>query len=91
MDSQNEVTGKLYNYGVHVSYHLSLKLYRKAFIQKMKQGRDQNRTREIRLSGIAGRPAETWTMVRAKRARKAEKLKQPSLCLRLRAPHFYPD
>jgi hypothetical protein len=30
-------------------------------------------------------------MVKAKRARKAETLKQPSLCLRLRAPHFYPD
>jgi hypothetical protein len=30
-------------------------------------------------------------MVKAKRARKAETLKQPSLCLRLRAPYFYPD
>jgi hypothetical protein len=30
-------------------------------------------------------------MVEAKRARKAETLKQPSLCLRLRAPYFYPD
>ncbi len=35
MDSRNEDTGKRYNYGVHVSQHLSLKLYRKAFIQKM--------------------------------------------------------
>jgi len=35
MDSQHEVTGKLYDSGVHVSQHLSLKLYRKAFIQKM--------------------------------------------------------
>jgi len=35
MDSQNEVTGKLYDSGVYVSQHLSLKLYRKACIQKM--------------------------------------------------------
>jgi hypothetical protein len=30
-------------------------------------------------------------MEKAKRARKAETPKQPSLCLRLRAPYFYPD
>jgi len=30
-------------------------------------------------------------MAKAKRARNAETLKQPSLCLRLRAPYFYPD
>jgi hypothetical protein len=30
-------------------------------------------------------------MAMAKRARKAETPKQPSLCLRLRAPYFYPD
>jgi hypothetical protein len=30
-------------------------------------------------------------MEKAKRARKAETLKQPSLCLRLRAPYLYPD
>ncbi len=30
-------------------------------------------------------------MAKAKRARIAETPKQPSLCLRLRAPHFYPD
>jgi len=55
------------------------------------QSRDQNRTREIRPSGIAGRLVETWAMVKAKRARKVETLKQPSLCLKLRAPYFYPD
>ena len=32
-----------------------------------------------------------WTMAKAKRARKAETPKQPSLCLRLRAPYLYPD
>jgi hypothetical protein len=55
------------------------------------QSRDQNRTRGIRPSGIAGRLVETWAMVKAKRARKVETLKQPSLYLRLRAPYFYPD
>jgi hypothetical protein len=30
-------------------------------------------------------------MGKAKRARTAETPKQPSLCLRLRAPYFYPD
>ena len=55
------------------------------------QSRDQNRTRGIRPSGIAGRLVETWAMVKAKRARKVETLKQPSLCLKLRAPYFYPD
>jgi len=34
--------------------------------------------------------AKTWAMVEAKRARKAETPKQPSLCLRLRASYFYP-
>ncbi len=59
MDSWNEGTGKLYGDGVYVSRHLSLGLYRKASIQKTNGGRDQNRTREIRLSGIAGRLTET--------------------------------
>ena len=34
MDSQNEVTGKLYDSGVYVSWHLSLRFYRKACIRK---------------------------------------------------------
>ncbi len=34
-DSQDEVTGKLYDSGVYVSWHLSLRLYRKACIQKI--------------------------------------------------------
>jgi hypothetical protein len=42
------------------------------------------------MSNTRGGPEETWAMARAKRARKAETLKQPSLCLRLRAPYFYP-
>jgi len=46
---------------------------------------------EIRPCGIAGRLAETWTMEEAKRARKAETLKQPSRDLRSSAPYFYPD
>jgi len=43
MDSRNEDTGKLYDCGVYVSLHLSLKLYRKAFIQKM-SNRAETRT-----------------------------------------------
>ncbi len=35
MDSRNEVTGKLYDNGVYVSWHLNLRLYRKACIRKM--------------------------------------------------------
>jgi hypothetical protein len=50
-----------------------------------------NRIRENRLSGMIGGLVETWAMVEAKRAHKAETPKQPSLCLRLRAPHFYPN
>ena len=50
-----------------------------------------NRIRENRLSGMIGRPVETLAMEKAKRARKAETPKQPSLRLRLSAPHFYPD
>ncbi len=34
IDSQNEVTGKLYDSGVYVSRHLSLSLYRKVCIRK---------------------------------------------------------
>ena len=53
--------------------------------------RGQNRTREIRPSGIVGGLTETWGMVSAKRARTAERPKQPSPHLNRRAPCFYPD
>ena len=49
-----------------------------------------NRTRESRLSGMRGGLTETWAMVEAKRARKAETPKPPSFDLRSRAPYFYP-
>jgi len=55
------------------------------------KGQGQNRTGEIPPSGIAGGLAETWAMGRAKRAHTAETPTQPSLCLMLRALHFYPD
>ena len=42
------------------------------------------------MSSTRGGLAETWAMARAKRARQAETLKQPSLSLMLRAPYFYP-
>ena len=73
--------------GVYMSQHLSL-LAPWEGREGTSQG--QNRTREIRPSGIVGGLAETWAMEKGKRARKAETPKQPSLCLRLRAPHFYP-
>ena len=43
------------------------------------------------MSSTRGGLAETWAMARAKRARKAETLKQPNLHLRSGAPYFYPD
>ena len=58
-------------------------------LRRKSQG--QNRVGEIPLLGIAGGLTETWAMEKANRARKAETPKQPSLCLRLRAPYFYPD
>ncbi len=53
---------------------------------------DSKRTPAIdfRPSGKRGGLAETWAMARAKRARKAETPKQPSLSLMSRAPYFYP-
>ena len=39
---------------------------------------------------MRGGLAETWVMAWAKPARTAETPKQPSLCLMLRAPYFYP-
>ncbi len=42
------------------------------------------------MSSTRGGLAETWAMARAKRARKTETLKPPSLSLMLRAPYFYP-
>jgi len=43
MDSQDEVTGKLYDSEVYVSRHLSFIFYRKASIQKM-SNRAETRT-----------------------------------------------
>jgi hypothetical protein len=55
------------------------------------EGQGQNRTREIRPSGIAGGLAETLAMEKDRRARKVRTPKQRSLHLRLSTPHFYPD
>ena len=73
-----------------VVYELAFKPHRPGEGSRNKcQG--QNRTRQIRPSGIAGGLTETWAMEKAKRARKAATLKQPSLRLRSGAPRFYPD
>ena len=74
--------------GVYVCQHLS---FTQVWEGDQGYGQGQNRTREIRLSGIVGGLTETWVMVKAKRARPVETPKQPSFNLRLRAPYFYPD
>jgi hypothetical protein len=61
------------------------------YLENGVQSRGQNRTREIRLSGIVGRLAETWAKANAIWAHMAETPKQTSVCLRSRAPYFYPD
>ena len=76
--------------GVYASQRLSLRLHGKVS-HGLQRRQDQNRTREIRPSGIVGGPAETWTTARATRARTAETPKQPSLRLPSRAPQLYPD
>jgi hypothetical protein len=50
-----------------------------------------NRTREIRPSGMTRGRTERRAMDKAKRARKAETPRPPSLGLRLRTPYLYPD
>jgi hypothetical protein len=74
--------------GVDVGERLSLWHVGKAV---RGQAMTANRTRENRLSGMTGGLAETWAMVKAKRAHNVETPKQTSLHLRLRALHFYPD
>ena len=68
--------------------HLSLHYVRKAV---RGQAMTANRIRENRLSGMIGGLAETWTIVEAIRAHKAETPKQISFNLRLCVLHFYPD
>ena len=62
---------------VNVSKRLSLWHVGKAV---RGQAMTANRTRENRPSGMIGGLAETWVTP-----------KQTSLCLRLRASHFYPN
>jgi len=56
---RDEETGKPSDGGVYVSEHLSIAAHREGLVL---EGRGQNRIREIRLSGIAGGLAETWSM-----------------------------
>ena len=55
-ESRGEGAGKPSDGGVHVGEHLSIVALREGLFL---EGRGQNRIREIRLSGIAGGPAET--------------------------------
>jgi hypothetical protein len=58
---------------------------------KCVQSRDQNRTREIRPSGIAGRLKETWPMAELGTHLAIERAGMVTLCLQANAPSFYPD
>ena len=51
----------------------------------------QNRTREIRPSGIVGGPRETWLMVELGTHLATERAGLETLYLKVRAPEFYPD
>ncbi len=55
------------------------------------QSRGQNRTREIRPSGIAGGPGETWSMVEMGTHFVTERAGMETLHLQVRAPQLYPD
>ena len=55
------------------------------------QSRGQNRTREIRPSGIIGGPVETWPMVELGTHLATERARLETLRLRVRAPQIYPD
>ncbi len=55
------------------------------------QSRGQNRTREIRPSGIAGRLQETWPMVELGTHPATERADVETLHLSARAPELYPD
>ena len=55
------------------------------------QSRGQNRIREIRLSGIAGRLQETWLMGELGTHRATERALLVTLLLMVCAPDFYPD
>jgi hypothetical protein len=88
--SGTDLEDKPANRGVYASQRLSLRSSGKVSLG-LQPRQDQNRTREIRLSGIVGGPAETWTMGEATWARPAETPKQPSLRLPSRAPQLYPD
>lgn len=55
------------------------------------QSRGQNRTREIRPSGIAGGPEETWPKVELGTHPATERAGVVTLDLRVCAPQIYPD
>ena len=61
-ESRGEGIGKPNEDGVNVSEHLSIVAFREGRFLKNSEGQGQNRTREIRLSGIEGGLVETWVM-----------------------------
>jgi hypothetical protein len=58
---------------------------------RSRASRDQNRTREIRPSGIAGRPVRTWSMAELGTHLATERAGLGTLRLRTRASQIYPD
>ncbi len=74
-----------------MSLHSSFTPHGKAGILDNVPGRGQNRTREIRPSGIAGGPSETWPRVELGTRPATERTGVVTLHLRVRARKIYPD
>ena len=84
--------GKPTRRGAHASQRLNLLGGGKACtLTNVVQGRGQNRTREIRPSGIAGGLQETWPMVELGTHAATERADVVTLHLSVHAPDFYPD
>jgi hypothetical protein len=83
----DEETGKPPPRGVYASQRLSFRLGGQArALTDGVQGRDQNRTRELRPSGIAGGLWETWPCKGARADARAT-----ATSATMRAPNFHPD
>ena len=89
---RGEEAGKPIRRGVYASQRLSFRRRGKASsLTNVVQGRGQNRTREIRPSGIAGGLQEMWLMVELGTHHATERAWLETLPLPARAPDFYPD
>ena len=73
---------------VHVDRALKLCGNREGFVC---DSQGQNRIREIRPSGIAGGPGETWPRWNCEPTSATERAELETLRLNVGAPQFYPD